>query len=47
MKKIVIKVFVFFYLVLSIQNGAFAKGDFDIVAKSTLPHGQNYELTKL
>ena len=26
---------------------SFAKGQFEVVAKTTLPHGQNYELTKL
>lgn len=25
----------------------YAKGDFEIVGKATMPHGQNYELTKL
>ena len=47
MKKIVIKVFVCCCFILNIQNVVFAKGEFEVVAKTTLPHGQNYELTKL
>lgn len=46
-KKFLISILLFCTFILNFQNGVFAKGQFELVAKTTLPHGQNYELTKL
>lgn len=46
-KKFLISILLFSCFILNIQNLVFAKGQFELVAKTTLPHGQNYELTKL
>lgn len=46
-KKYLINILLFSCFILNIQNLVFAKGQFEVVAKTTLPHGQNYELTKL
>lgn len=46
-KIFLINILLFSCFILNIQNLVFAKGQFEVVDKTTLPHGQNYELTKL
>lgn len=46
-KKSLINILLLCTFILNMQNDVFAKGEFEVVAKTTLPHGQNYELTKL
>lgn len=45
----VIKKLILSILIYSIFTtiSTYAKGDFEIIGKATMPHGQNYELTKL
>lgn len=45
----VIKKLILSILIYSIFTtiSTYAKGDFEIVGNATMPHGQNYELTKL
>lgn len=46
-KKSLINILLLCTFILNMQNDVFAKGFFEVIAKTTMPHGQNYELTKL